>query len=290
MHTPVRHRSYIAPSSLRRRGNPYFTKRRNDKIQVFGIKNILARIPTRGWFWIFLTLLIISGLIWLLFFSSVFTIKYVEVKNANLTSSASIEADVFNQTDTKRVFIFSQNRLFVFSSRSLRTALIDKYSLQDVKVIKKLPSTLIIELTERQAAAVWFEADQYLLLDASGHIISTSSATTNLGLPLIRNNGLPKINNQQVEVDPSVIASAKQVFEDFPPRFSWITIKEMDTNNEDQTLILAANKGPLIYFNTTDNIDQQLVRLDTLLRSDVRARFAKLSYIDLRFGDKLYYK
>ncbi len=289
MPLPVRHRSYAAPANIRRRGNPYFASRRSDKIGIFGIKNILAKIPARGWFWIFALLLVAATIIWVLFFSTLFTIKYIEIRGANLSPSLDIEAKVYAQTEEKRALFLQQNRLFVFSSEDLKTKLINDYSLQTLKVIKKLPSTLIIELQEKQAAAVWLEAEQYYLLDADAKIIS-SSTPEEIGVPIIRNNGVPKIIERKVDIDSSVISTASQIFINFPSRFSWISVKELAVTNDARTLILASAKGPMIYFNTSESVEPQLIRLDTLLQGELRTRFEKLDYIDLRFGDKLYYK
>lgn len=289
MSLPVRHRSYVAPANMRRRGNPYFASRRSDKIGIFGLKNLLAKIPARAWFWIFAILVVIAAIVWALFFSTLFTIKYVEIRGAGLSPSLDVEAKVYAQTEKKRIWFLQQNRLFVFSSEDLKTRLIDDYSLQGLKVVKKLPSTLIVELEEKQLAAVWLEAEQYYLLDANADIIS-QSVLKDFGLPIIRNNGLPKINGDRVDIDPSVIVAASQIFRDFPSRFSWISVRELAVSNESRTLILASSKGPMIYFNPGESIEAQLIRLDTLLQGELRSRFEKLDYIDLRFKDKLYYK
>lgn len=289
MPLPVRHRTYIAPANIKRRGNPYFASRRSDKIGIFGMKNVLAKIPARGWFWIFAFLAVCAALVWLLFFSSVFTVKYVEVRGAQLSSAGDIETMAHMQTEEKRIFFLQQDRLFVFKSEDFKSKLINDYSLENVKIIKKLPSTLIIELQEKQAAAVWLEAEQYYLVDSAADIISPSSPEE-LSVPIIRNNGLPKIKERKVDVDPSIISTASQIFTNFPSRFSWISVKELAVSNDARTLILASAKGPMIYFNTSEAVDPQLVRLDTLLQGDLRSRFEKLDYIDLRFGDKLYYK
>ncbi len=289
MSLPVRHRSYNAPTNIKRRGNPYFASRRSDKIGIFGIKNLLAKIPARGWFWIFAILLVCVALVWLLFFSSVFTVKYVEVRGSQLSSASEIETMIYAQTEEKRIFVLQQNRLLVFSSEDFKAKVLESYPIQNVTLVKKLPSTLIVELQEKQAAAVWLEAEQYYLLDAGAEIINPGSAQE-LGVPIIRNNGLPKINGQKVDIEPSVISTASQIFSNFSTRFSWISVKELAVSNEARTLILASNKGPMIYFNTSEAVEPQLMRLDTLLQSELRSRFEKLSYIDLRFGDKLYYK
>jgi small subunit ribosomal protein S2 len=48
--------------------------------------------------------------------------------------------------------------------------------------------------------------------------------------------------------------------------------------------------GLLTYFTIDEPISSQLDRLDVLIKGQLKNQLTGISYIDLRFGDKVYYK
>lgn len=109
-------------------------------------------------------------------------------------------------------------------------------------------------------------------------------------MPIIYNNGEPKINNKKVDNEESTIAFAKLLTPEFITRFSNIKIKQLLITNDKDTLTLVPEKGSMIYFSTVDSYNTQLDRLDILLKSELKGRFEKMHYIDLRFESKVYYQ
>ncbi len=284
-----RHRPYQTVKAFRHRGNPYFNSRRKDSLSGSKIKNILAFVPTRAWFWIIATIIVLGVLFWLIYISAIFSIKKVEVRNASLASASQIESEAYLRFDHHRAFFFSESRMAVFNSTEFAEGLITKHALQNVVIKKRLPSTLIIELSERLPSVIWFEADQYYLLDSSGVVIA-SLMQPDAGLPSIYNNGLPRVNNQQVENASALISFASKLMDGFTSRFPNIKLKQLTVDNDPNTLKMITEKGPMIYFNSSLAPEAQFDRLDIYLHSELKENFAKLSYIDLRFGDKVYYK
>ncbi len=284
-----RPRPYETKKAFRHRGNPYFNSRRKDSLGGSKIKNILAFVPARAWFWIIASIVVLGALFWLIFISPVFTIKKIEIRNASLSSSSEIEQTAYERLEYHRALFFSESRMAIFNSDEFAKGLISKYALESVVIKKRLPSTLIIELSERQPAVIWFEADQYYLLDASGVVIATLMQPEQK-LATIYNNGLPRVVNQKVEDASLLISFSKKLLDGFPTRFPGIKLKQLTVDNDPNTLKMICEKGPMIYFNSAQTPEPQFDRLDIYLHSELKDRFAKLSYIDLRFGDKVYYK
>lgn len=286
---PIRHRSYQAPTSLRRRENPYFNDRRADRISSSPIKNLLAKLPPRFWLWFFIFLVLIGGTAWLLFFSNVFIIKNIEVRGASLIPSSSLERMAYDRLERRRAFVFSEEKLAVFHSDGLSKDIQDRYPLNNLRIIKRLPSTIIISLEEKSAAAVWFEGDVYYQVDSEGWLLAFAEGSIE-GYPTIFNIGSPKINGKRVEGMEKTIAFARDFMPEFSLRFSSIALKQLSIDNDINTIKFVPKKGAMIFFSTDDSLRAQLDRLGILLNSELKDRYEKLHYIDLRFKDKIYYK
>jgi cell division septal protein FtsQ len=289
MSYPSPHHRWYTPSVERRRGNPYFSKRQIDRLGSSRVKNYLAHIPPRVWFYFFVLVILTFVLLWLFFISNILVIKNLKVEGNNLIKTIEIEQLAQKQINQSRWLVFSQNRLLVFNSADLKQTIKEHYNLEQIKISKKLPKTLIISLQERTPVAVWFEAETYQEIDSAGWILLTTNGEVE-GLPIIYNNGWPKINHNKIEGADKEILFAKNLWPEFKKRFPNITVKQLTIDNDRNSLKLLPLKGAMIYFSTTDDLMTQLDRLDILLLSELKDRFEKVNYIDLRYGDKVYYK
>lgn len=284
-----RHRAYNASANSRRRGNPYFSNRRTDNFGASTVKNVLAHISPRVWLWFLLLIILVAVLAWLFLFSNILVIKNIEVRGASIISSAEIESLARNDLAKNRLFLLSESRLAVFNSQALKQEIFSHYALDKVQITKKIPSTLIITINEKIPVAVWFEADTFSEIDGSGWILAQTFGNLE-GLPTIYNNGSPKINDKKIEGADQEITFVKYLAPEFVSRFSTIKIKQLTVDDEQDTIKLVPERGGMIYFSSADDLARQLDRLDALLRSELKGRFEKVHYIDLRFGDKVYYK
>ena len=57
--------------------------------------------------------------------------------------------------------------------------------IKEARVSRRLPDTLVVDITERQPAAVWQQGDQLALIDADGHVLEQISAEHRPNLPLL---------------------------------------------------------------------------------------------------------
>jgi cell division septal protein FtsQ len=285
---PTQHYRAYKPLSTRRQGNPYFGGERREPGDS-RLKSLLARIPPRAWFWIISCGIVLTALFWLLFISNIFIIQNIEVNGTELIPRTAIEELANEQSDQSRALLLSQKKLFVFNSAALKQTINDRYALDELRIVKKLPSTLIITVSEKKPVAVWFEADVYREIDAQGWVLTLPMSSLE-GLPTIYNNGSPKASERQINDAEPIINAASALAIEFPKRFSSILIKQITIDNEINTLKVLPSRGAMIYFSVNDSVNAQLDRLDLLLRSELKGRFEKIQYIDLRFKDKLYYK
>ena len=124
-------------------------------------------------FLILIFLLFACGLVFLMF-SNLFEIKNIEVKNNSRVSKEEIEE--LGKFDSYRNIFWVTN---FFASKDLQK---NAY-IEDVKIHKSLPNTLIVDVKEREPKYMLQIADSYIYINNQGVLLEVS--TENIGLPII---------------------------------------------------------------------------------------------------------
>ncbi len=271
-------------------GNPYFRSRSADRLAMSRISTSTSRWSFKVWLYLFLSFLFLLALLWLLLFSNIFIIQHIEVKGTYENKARIIKEMAEQQTNDTRLWILPQSRLVVFKKAQLLEKINNNYIFSNIRIQKKIPQTLIIQLVEKSAAVYWFENDIYYLLDAEGWVLETQT-TPLTDTVVIYNNAEPKITARRLsESERSVIEPVGKLQSLLRSRFSYLKAKQITVTQERDTVIVVLEGGQLLYLNSKQPMEAQLDRLDTLIKYEIKNRLPTLNYIDLRFGDKVYYK
>ncbi len=290
--TPTHHYKQYRPlhRPYHRVGNPYFRSRRADRLGSGRLETSAARLSFKTWLYLLLSCIILVGLVWLLFFSHVLVIKNIKVIGTHDYKAESITEMAWRQTHDKYLWVLPETRLMAFSKGQLLEKINHDYIFSSISIKKKIPATLMIKVSEKPAAVYWFENDTYYLLDAEGWVLETQ-ITPLTETVVIYNNAEPKINTRRLgEAERLLIAPAMKLQVLLQSRFSYLKAKQITVTQERNTLVVILEGGQLIYFDSRQSVETQLDRLDTLIKYEVKNRLPAINYIDLRFGDKVYYK
>lgn len=264
--------------------NPFFGNRRKRHSR-------LSAFFLRGRVIIFSIFALTAGIIWFFFFSSVFSIKLIDIRGAGRVSAADMEAEIWKQADKRWMILGSQRNIFLFDGEELAAGLRNGYYPANLSVKKKFPATIIVNLEEKDCVVIWREGENDYCLDAAGGTIFSASLSTipETDCPLIRNFGdisappAPK-------TDSNIISYAVKLREELKDDKYGFKLEYFIVDNELNSLKVAIAKGPKIYFNTKEDAGGQLARLVVLKEKTLKDDFMKKEYIDLRYGDKVYYK
>jgi len=118
---------------------------------------------------LFLFLLVV--ILYLMFFSTIFNIKKIQITGLSRANASEVEGMVWQQSEDSRYWLFKQNNLLIFDKDVLIGSLIDKYHFKEVEVKRGLFQTLKINLTEREYYYIWQEKDKYYYLDKDSYLI-----------------------------------------------------------------------------------------------------------------------
>ncbi len=266
--------------------NPFFNKKR--RRVLFSHATISLRIKII----LFLIIAVLAVIVWFLFYSNYFTIKNVEIDDQGRISPDSIRTVVDEQKASSKLLFLPQTNIFLFSAAGLRTKLQNNYSFDNLVITKKLPSTLIVSLTEKQYAVIWQEDNNYYYLDNGGYIITGTNVLDikDKDYPLVDNISNNKITNNKAQVDISTLQFIIDLFTKLKNYTNEFKVTNFIIDNDLFTVKAQVENGPKIYFNTQADIDNQIERVVLLKREQLKDDFFKKEYIDVKIEDRVYYR
>ncbi len=239
------------------------------------------------------SLVIIFGLIYFFFYSPVFLLNKIAISGLRDIAPQEIKDIVQTQQNQRRWLIFRQNNFFWFNKEELKNTLNNKYSPEILTVKKRLFHTLKIYLSERASALTWISGDKFYYINLEGQIISeVPFKDPNPNFPRIYDESSKPVSAGQTVIQPAQIRFIIDVLTKLPQKVGEIVINSFRLpNNGSSEIKLVTNQGWQVYFNTNLNVASQLDKLVLVYEKKIKGEGLKnLEYIDLRFGDKVFYK
>ena len=258
---------------------------------------------------IFLLALSGAGWVYFLFFSSYFSIKDVAF-NGNKEISYSEINNYFAALNNKNIFLVQV--------KSLENDAKSRFIAKDVSIEKIYPASVQIDVTEREPFFNIAYNNKIYLIDgegvtfkelftAEGAPAATSTASTSTkkepdwyalykdniknNLPFVEYNVTKNsLSPGSIILKPKFVSAVKNIFNmekiaaDF--KINYIVVKE---GNESQITARLGNTVD-IYFDGELNINDQINNLKTLFGGKLTGKLTGLKYIDLRFGERVYFK
>jgi len=267
--------------------------------QAKGLKNPFFRVKKKKThrylkFRFILYLLLAFVIIWFFWFSPVFSIKSIKVEGLNRVNPGLIEQMAWQQANSSRYLVFKQNNIFIFDEESLLENLNLSNNFSKLEIFKNIWSRKIyIKISERPYAFIWQEGNSYYFSDQGGSLIKDELVSeehkkqflileNRSGNSLILDDRDININENYL---PFIFKLAEAISKN--PDFK---VKVYFIDNELNTVKLALDNGPEIYFSTREEPLSQFNKLLVIKRESIKDTFNKLKYIDLRYKDKVYYQ
>ena len=271
-------------------------------------------------------LILISALIWFFTCSSWWKITEIEIKGLERLSSETIKAELDLLFETNSLLIFSQQNIFIFNKDATAEVIKDKFNLTDIKIKKRWPRKLIIDISERPYAFIYYEQGKYYFSSADNYLmaeiilqeaereelatssletqaIASSAETVLLEGELISINDIEKEKYFIIENknnDSLIRSDGKIKLDENYLTFIFSLNRELRFYNFQLDRFIIADQyynsvfakiidGPQIYFNVNNDIKTQLDNLILVKNNKIKDNFNRLEYIDLRYGDKIYF-
>lgn len=263
--------------------NPFFQNKR-----IAGLKS--GKLKNKTKLIIFAAVIVILILFWLLFFSTSFKIKNIEVSGAGEIMASEIKSIARTLAENR---LIGKNNLLLYSKGELLKILNEKYYLDDLIVKKKLFHTLSINLRERQPVALYREDSEYYYLDGDGNVINQADPLNINGAdyPLIENLTGLKIDGRPANINKEMLNYILSLFNEFKANKHNFAVERFIIDKDANTVKMAILAGPKIYFNIKTPLAEQTAKLNLIVKDKLKNDFKSVKeYIDLRYGNNVYLK
>ncbi len=216
-----------------------------------------------------LVLIFIFLLVYLVFFSKAFFIRKVEIDS----DLPEVSEAVFENL-TRKIGFFNVNNIFLINTKKISQELDNIIEIKDYSIKRKLPGTLIINILERQKALTCCLEDNCVQIDKYGFAFEKGVTNNHVFCPLL------KVGEQAMP--EKTVKSILQIQKELDYLFGRLFF-------ENDELTLETHQGWRAFFTTRDNISDQIKRLEIVLEEMVEYP-ESLDYINLKFGETVYYK
>lgn len=267
--------------SINSYSNPLFNKRQSTLKKNKNIKK--AKI-----------LLLLSSIVLFCFFIGYILYgNYLKINNIIIEGNKDVTISDINwfidQELNKSIFIPYDNYLFV--DQSLADLIKNKFYFKEVELKKTFPNTLNITIMEKVPIVILMVGDKKYLLDGDGTMIGLVDQSK-----ADEFSSLIKIADEsnQVTID-DLIATNTTLVSNNEMLFVYKILNFTEKNNlkinlykkkEFNEFVAELDSGVKIVLDTTENLEKQMDKLATVILNIGEIK----EYIDVRFGDKVFYK
>ncbi|MEK7072652.1 MAG: cell division protein FtsQ/DivIB [Patescibacteria group bacterium] len=255
--------------------NPYF----NSSHKKEGVKGFNTKL--------YLKIIFVVFLIYLVVYSDLFKIKTITINGADLINKTELEQIVDEQINSWRWFMLPQKNLLFLSKKKIIQAINAKYGLAEIE-IKRGWKKITVNIKEKVNYLIVNNNEKLFFVDKQGIVIREvpqEEANQYLGeFPILNMTG-------EVNIGDSIVSS-KMV--DFILKLNE-KIKNLGIEINDyrsgglNEITLITKAGWQAHFDINNDFDTSIENMQMVLNNKVKDT-SKLEYIDLRFGDKIYYK
>lgn len=275
------------PYSSKAYKNPFFSKKKRFSLRISSRKLLLKTKLIIG-----IAIMLIILAVSFLFYSNYFSIKKIIVEGGGRIDPLKVENIAWEQINDNFLAIIPQKNIFLFSKKKLTKNLNKKYSFESLIIDKKLPGKLEIKYKEKEYAIIWQENENYFYADDYGLIINEVNLLeiSQKDYPIIKNDSNDLIINKKITVDHSLIEYAKQLFFEFKEYNNEFKIERFIVDSDVNTVKVVIESGPIIYFNSAQEIEKQINKLLIIKNEKLKEDFISKTYIDVRYGDSVYYR
>lgn len=232
-----------------------------------------------------LVLIIFAGFFsYLFFFSYFFQVKEIQVSGdiEKRERLRQIVADLLNQ----EIFSINSRSIFLADLKEVKKEVLSAFpELKEISIKRKLPSFIVVEAEERTKAAVWCQ-EECFDIDEQG--VAFEKADKAAGA-IVAGVGAPnKISVADKVIDENYLKTLLEIKNSLEQ--ADILVQEI-LISEQEKIEAVTGQGWKIYFDEKDNVKEAIFNLNLVIKEKIPTEKIKnLEYIDLRFGNKVYFK
>jgi len=226
-----------------------------------------------------ISLLILAGFVYILFFSPIFKVKIIVI-----SGNKEISADeIRNSLVCKNIFLTTE--------KEVENELFKKFpKILSLEIKRNLfERKLEINLKEREEMGIVCRADKCFYIDQEGVVFEGAPQTSGSLIILIRDYSQRDYKLGDKVFDKTILDNVSTVKEELLSGFNF-RVASFDIDNfPPEELRVMTSEGWYILFSLKRDVKSQLQALGMVLEEKIKNRIG-LQYIDLRIENRVYYK
>jgi hypothetical protein len=233
-------------------------------------------------------------------------ISNIEISGNQVTDTNAIKGVIEQETAGKYLWLFPKTNIFLYPENSIKNILQNKFKrLQNINLSIKNNKTLDVSLSERTAKYLWCgntppstptSAPDCYFMDDNGYIFDQAPYFS--GEVYFKFYGLNNDNpsgSYYSQQNFQQLVSFKDMLVNFGLKPASIYV----TNDGNVDVFLSglnsSTTGPEIEFSINSDFQNVAENLEAALtteplQTEFKTKYSTLQYIDLRFGNKVYFK
>jgi cell division septal protein FtsQ len=268
--------------------NPYFARRKRKK-RRWQLPNFNIGWKVKIGFYIAIVLFVFF-LIWL-FGTDFFLVNTYIIEGGGRINVNEIENVAKEQTSSKRWLVFPEKHILFYDTEELKIELEKKYAFDSIEIDKKLPGTIVLNYQEKSYAIIWEEDNNYFYSDNTGLILEEANLLEigERDYPIIKNETGARTLGASILANQEYINAAMDIFSQIK-NYEDIQIERFLLDTEINNIKFKIVSGPLVMMNMEEDIVKQINKLIIIKNEKIKDDFWLKEYIDVRYGDSVYYR
>jgi cell division septal protein FtsQ len=220
-----------------------------------------------------------SAAVWVTFFSSVFTVKQVEVQGSLLSSADEIT----------KLAPYGRS-LWRVDEVGLQQAILKSQPVVGVNVLKGIPNSLRIVVEERKPVILWQSAEGVSLVDAEGSVLFTykladfpssenEPGTTLNQLPRVTDTKAVPVSDAASVASPQFVSFVTSLQEQMTNYLPELVLARLEVQDTTYDLQVVTQDGLRVQLNTLGDPAVQVRNLKRLLTQE---KIPPTSQVDMR--------
>lgn len=272
VNTPVatarshRARTHVYRSSRRALHDDYYTNRefRDNRAIVF----------------------IVAAIAIVLLVQSIFQVPFLrltklEVRGLEYQALDDVEKALADELRRSRFIFFRNDNFFLFRRTRLVRRLQNDFFLDIVRLTRRFPNALTLEVRERIAGFVLQSGDHYIRIDGTGAVLGPVEQPSSRQGIIVDERSIP-----EAAIPIDYLEKVTDISDLWSKNVSTLGLTAVHLTDEPGIIIVSTGAGYRIYFSRDKDIAKQVSRLVVFL-GDPAVTQPK-EYLDLRFDETIY--
>jgi cell division septal protein FtsQ len=221
------------------------------------------------------------------FLSDRFQIERVTVSGSNLTDEEAVLTFVRSHISNNFAFVIPKSNIWFLGSSALAEGLASTFpAIKSARPVRVFPAGLHLDVEEHKPIATVCDPDIKIcyLLDTRGYAFAKSQAGLE-NYPILHDEERKEFTLDEKVFDENIILMAKY----FQDKFATGTI-DVYVSRTDDTVTITTPSGWYILALKDADLEEIYENLRAALEGEIKDRISDLEYIDLRLGNRIFYK